>query len=115
MNEELEVKKIAGVNSDAIHTLCVEILDYKEKIKNALQNITDTFDESQEYLSGDLKEELTSKYNALKMSYDVIVANVDSYIDEYNALLVAEANFDLEAAAKLNTAVSSLDNEGDER
>ena len=108
------INRVAGVDSAAIHSLCIEILEYKEKIRNVLQNITDSFEESKKYISGDLFDDFDRKYTELKSSYKIIEQNIDSYIDEYNSLLSSEELLDFELSNKIIAGISNLDNKGDE-
>lgn len=114
LNDILNINRVAGVDSNAIHSLCSEILEYKEKIRNILQNITDSFEESKKYISGDLFDDFDIKYMELKSSYKIIEQNIDSYIDEYNALLSSEELLDFELSNKIIAGISSLDKKGDE-
>ena len=50
----------------------------------------------------------------LKSSYKIIEQNIDSYIDEYNALLSSEELLDFELSNKIIAGISSLDKKGDE-
>lgn len=108
MAEELG-NVVAGINQEGLHSLCLEIVDYKEKINTALQNITDSYQEATNYLTGGLKAELDSKYNNLKKSYPTIVSNIDSYIDEFNTLITKEVNFDLQVSQEVNNATASIE------
>lgn len=100
---------VAGVDKSGIHSLCLEILDYEEKIKNAFQNISDSYSEAQKYLKGDMKTELDTKYNSLKKNYQTIVSNIDSYIDEFNALTAKEEAFDFQISQSVNAAINNIE------
>ena len=100
---------VAGVSNDGLKSLCLEVLEYEEKIKNVLQSITDSYTLASNYLSGDLKAELDAKYNSLKRNYPTILANIDSYIDEFNALAAKEEGFDLQASLIVNAASNSIE------
>ena len=114
LEDIMNINRVAGVDSTAIHSLCSEILEYKEKIKNVLQNTSDSFEESKQYISGDLLSNFNMKYTELKSSYEVIVQNIDSYIDEYNALISTEELLDSELSSKIIASISKIDNKGDE-
>ena len=68
-------------------SLNAEIQDYMQAIKSALDTIDDLVDDSSNYYSSSTYLDFVSKKANLKLSKDNIIANVNSYIDDYNYIV----------------------------
>lgn len=81
-----------GVNEDALNKLIVDIIDYKDKIVEILNQISDLIDDTQNYYKCDAATDFRTKFDLYKSNFLVASENIKSYTDE---LMAAKKDFDL--------------------
>lgn len=98
--EDLLAKK-SGIEENKINSLCLDIQNYSEKIRNSLNQMSDVMEELKKSFHGEISQEIFEKYEFLKLSYPTIEKNILSYIDEFNKVNHANVKLNEEVATKL--------------
>lgn len=101
-----------GINTDKISSLCLEIQDYADKMKNVLNQIEDVVDNLDTSFQGDGALEFKNKFLNLKEYYPIIYENITSYIDEFNMLTSKYNNNDIDVSNLVKNNIKKITFEG---
>lgn len=101
-----------GINTDKISSLCLEIQDYADKIKNVLNQIEDVVDNLDTNFQGDGALEFKNKFLNLRDYYPIIYENITSYIDDFNTLVSKYKNNDIDVSNLVKKSTEKITFEG---
>ncbi|MBQ6841579.1 MAG: hypothetical protein IJO63_05670 [Bacilli bacterium] len=78
---------VTGINEEELKELCLEVMDYSERI----MGIFDKVDEEFELLKGNMVcnsyDQLMNSYRTFRANYLVVKNNINSYSDDFIALI----------------------------
>ncbi len=78
---------VAGINEDELGKLCVEILDYSDRISEIFDKVDSCMESLPNHYQGLPCVELLNYYNDLKTYYSTIKNNIISYSDDLITLI----------------------------
>lgn len=78
---------IVGIREEDLRSLCLEILDYADRISEIFDKIDLKMDKLPEYYQGDSSTKIQAYYNNLSSNYLTIKNNVISYSDDLICLI----------------------------
>lgn len=78
---------VNGINEDALRDLCMEILDYNERILEIFDKVDNCVEDLQEYYKCSSYNTFKNAYNDLRRNYQVIKESINSYSDDFITLI----------------------------
>lgn len=78
---------IAGIREEDLRSLCLEILDYTDRISEIFDKLDANMDKLPEYYQGDSCTSIQSYYKDLSSNYLTIKDNLISYSDDLICLI----------------------------
>ena len=78
---------VSGINEDALRELCMEILDYNERLIEIFDKIDNCVEDLQMYFKCSSYDTFKNVYGELRSNYQVIKDNINSYSDDLILLI----------------------------
>lgn len=78
---------VSGINEGALRDLCMEILDYNERILEIFDKVDNCVEDLQDYYKCSSYNTFKNVYSELRNNYQIIKNNIDSYSNDLIKLI----------------------------
>ncbi len=97
----------AFIDDMAVKRLCMDVMQYVENIKKALDRYNDLVDDIKTYYNDNTYQYVLNKKNNFNIYRNISINNLMSYVDDYNYVLNKFKNYD--ASFAINTNFDNID------
>lgn len=107
------MSEISGLSEDKVRALCLDIQDCIEQFHILFNRIDEVMNHTAISFQGELSSKFKEKYRLLSSSYNVVEQNLWNYIDDFQNVIKAYQNQDVQNATIIQNATVEVLEEGE--